>query len=83
MRLRDTDLTWQTVDGQLILMDLRDLACLTPNEAGSFLLTRLMTGESEEGLVAALCERFDVGVHRARGDVTAFLGSLREHDLLV
>lgn len=52
------------------------------NESGKFLFELLQAEQTEENLVHALTESYDVDVATARQDVADFLSLLRENDLL-
>lgn len=54
------------------------------NETGAFLWKQLAEAEcTEESLVAAMTNEYDVDSERAAADVGAFIRSLQEADLLV
>jgi len=60
-----------------------DFRCMiTLNETGAFLWTLLENEQSEETLVAALLEEYDVTAERAKTDVAAFIDHLRGNALL-
>ncbi len=60
-----------------------DFRCMiTLNETGAFLWKLLETEQTEETLVTALLEEYDVTKDRAAEDVDAFLTSLRDGSLL-
>ena len=60
-----------------------DFRCMiTLNETGAFLWKLLETEQTEEKLVTALLEEYDVTKDRAAADVDAFLTSLRDGSLL-
>lgn len=52
------------------------------NETGKLLFTRLQQGCSEEQLVSALTEEYDIDEAVAKKDVARFLSPLRERDLI-
>ena len=52
------------------------------NETGAFLWEQLANDCTEESLVAALTNEYDVDDTRAAADVGAFIRSLQEADLL-
>jgi Coenzyme PQQ synthesis protein D (PqqD) len=82
LRLRDSDLTWLEVQGELVALDESASAYLSANDSGLVLWQALGQGSSREELVALLLERFDVDEDRAAADVDAFLADLRARDLL-
>lgn len=83
MRLRTDGLTWQEIDGELIILDLARSAYLTTNETGTFLAQQLMDGATREELVSALQDRYRIDEARARADVDGFIVELTERQLLV
>ncbi len=52
------------------------------NETGKLLFARLQEGCSEEQLVSALTEEYDIEEAVAKADVARFLAPLRERDLI-
>lgn len=60
-----------------------DFRCMiTLNETGAFLWKLLETEQTEQTLVAAMLEEYDVTEERAAADIAAFLGNLRNSALL-
>lgn len=55
---------------------------LVLNDSGSFLWKRLPAAESEDELVEALLEEYEVEPQAARQDVQAFLAELRKLGIL-
>ena len=82
MRLRTHDVTWQEIDGELVILDLARSTYLTTNGTGAFLAKLLTEATSEDELAAALAARYEIPVEDARADVREFLGSLTELELL-
>ena len=83
MRLREQDLVWREIDGEIVLLDLASSKYLMINKTGTFLLHLLATEHDQESLATALAERFGVTAAVARADTAAFLAILRERQLLV
>jgi hypothetical protein len=52
------------------------------NETGRMLFSLLMEGTTEENMVAALVEAYDIEEKIAEADVSAFLAPLREANLI-
>ena len=52
------------------------------NELGDFLWERLPDADSEEQLLAAVLETYEVSLETARCDIAAFLQKLREFGIL-
>ncbi|WP_277209509.1 PqqD family protein [Isoptericola croceus] len=82
MRLRSDGVTWQEVDGELVLLDLNTSKYLTTNAAGTLLAQTLADGATEDDLVAALVRTYEIDESVARADTANFLAELREQDLL-
>ncbi len=59
-RLRDGELEWREVEGEIVALDLRASTYLSVNRTGTALWPHLTAGASRDELVAALTSRFDV-----------------------
>jgi len=53
------------------------------NESAKFLFDLLQTDQTEDSLVSAMLEEYDITPDIAREDVNAFLSDLRESGLLI
>ncbi len=82
MRLRSDGVTWQEIDGELVILDLQRSVYLTTNQTGAVLVGLLQGDASQSELVAGLRDEFDVDQAQAAADVAAFLDVLREKQLL-
>jgi coenzyme PQQ synthesis protein D (PqqD) len=82
VRLRQTQLAWREVQGEVIALDLSDSAYFALNRAGAFLWPMLDDGAARAELVEALAARFGIGSDAADRDVAAFLAALRARNLL-
>lgn len=82
MRLRHDGVSWQEIDGELVILDLERSVYLTTNETGAFLAKQLLEEQTLESLVETMRVRYDLSTDRATGDVTNFLASLKEKQLL-
>jgi hypothetical protein len=82
MRLREQDLVWREIDGEIVLLDLLSSKYLMINKTGSFLLQLLATEHDQQSLADALAERFGVTPEVAAADTAAFLAVLRDRRLL-
>lgn len=82
LRLREDDLTWRVVDGEVVLLDGRDWSYLSVNPTGERLWRRLADGATVTDLEDELTRAFGIDRERARSDVERFLAGLRQHDLL-
>lgn len=83
MKLRTEGVTWQEIDGELVILDLESSSYLTTNVAGALLTKRLTEEATEQDLVDALIAEFGIDENTARTDATAFVNQLREKSLLV
>lgn len=79
---RHPDVAWQTIGDEAVVMSLAEGRVLGLNPTGA-LVWSLVEEQDEEGLVAAVVDRFLVGTESAREDVRGFLSLLRERGLLV
>ena len=82
MRLRLDDLTWQELDGEIVVLDLRGSAYFQLNGSGTHLWRRLVDGCERHDLEVSIVEHYDVDREQAAADVDAFLADLRAHRLL-
>lgn len=82
MRLRSQDITWQEIDGELVILDLARSVYLTTNRTGAFLTDLLLTETTPEDLAQALVTEYGITAEEARTDVEEFLERLREVSLL-
>lgn len=82
MRLRGEDLTWQEIDGELVILDLARSSYLTTNGTGAFLAKLLVEDRTPDDLAAALAAEYGITPEEARGDVDAFVAELARLELL-
>ena len=78
---RQRDIAWQRIGDEAVVMSLAEGRVLGLNQTGA-LLWSLVEERDEDGLVAAVVERFATDAVSAREDVRAFLTLLRERGLL-
>lgn len=82
MQLRSEDITWQEIDGELVILDTARSVYLTTNVAGAH-LTKLLTAErSLDELVDALTAEYGIDRSTAEQDAAAFVADLRTKGLL-
>ena len=80
---RHPDVAWQRIGDEAVLMNLApEGRVLGLNPVGAFLWS-MLEERDEDGLVAAVVERFAVADARAREDVREFLALLRGRGLAV
>jgi hypothetical protein len=68
--------TWQVVEGEAVLLDLRGKQLVGLNGVGSFVFGLLDGARTVAALSAAVAERFEVELARAEADVLAFVRDL-------
>ena len=78
---RHPDVAWQQIGDEAVVMSLGEGRVLGLNRAGT-LLWSLVEERDEDGLVAAVVERFETDAASAREDVRGFLTLLRERGLV-
>jgi len=83
MRLREDGITWQEIDGELVILDLNRSTYLTTNQSGAFVAKLLQSEHSLDELADAMVAEFAIPRESAMQDAEAFVASLRERDLLV
>ena len=82
LRLRQDAATWRDVDGEVVVLDLAGSRYLGVNGSGRVLWLALADGATESELTEALVREFGVPEDRARADVHAFVGDLRQRGLV-
>ena len=82
LRLRTDDMTWQTLDDEVVILDLEGSSYFKVNGSGAVLWELLQQPCTESDLHAALIERFSVDAATAAKDVTAFLAELKAQKLV-
>lgn len=83
LRLREDEIDWREVEGELVVLDLRESRYLAINRTGQVLWTALASGATKDILVERLIEAFGIDRARAVADVEAFTGELDSRGLLV
>lgn len=73
--VRQRDLSWREVDGEVVVLDLTSSTYLSLNGSGTVLWLALAEGTDEAGLADVLVEHFGVERLVAERDATAFLRS--------
>jgi coenzyme PQQ synthesis protein D (PqqD) len=82
LRLRDTDLHWREVDGEVIALEARGSTYLAANGAGTVLWRALIGGSTREGLADELVRAYGIERARAVEDAGRFVDALIEQGLL-
>ena len=79
---RHPDVAWQKIGDEAVVMSLAEGRVLGLNPTGA-LVWSLVEERDEDGLVAAVVERFATEATAAREDVRDFLALLRERGLVL
>ncbi len=79
---RHPDVAWQTIGDEAVVMSLAEGRVLGLNPTGA-LVWSLVEERDEDGLVAAVVERFATEATAAREDVREFMALLRERGLVL
>ena len=82
LRLKETDLHWREIDGEIIALETRGSRYVAANSAGSVLWRALVGGTTRDGLADELVRTYGIERERAEADVAHFLGALVEQGLL-
>lgn len=82
MKLRDDGITWQEIDGELVILDLDSSTYLTTNASGAFVAKFLQEDRSLEDIVDAMTSEFGISREVAGRDAEAFVAMLHERGLL-
>jgi Coenzyme PQQ synthesis protein D (PqqD) len=82
LRLRDTDLHWREIDGEVIVLEARRSTYLAANGAGTVLWNAMVAGSTRERLADELVRVYGIERERAVADVDGFIAALAEQGLL-
>jgi hypothetical protein len=82
LRLRDTDLHWREIDGEIIALESRGSTYLAANGAGTLLWRALAEGATPEQLADVLVSTYGIARERAAADAGQFVTRLTEQGLL-
>ncbi len=83
LQLRDADLDWREVEGELVALDLRTSRYLAVNRTGRVIWSALAEGATRDELIAGLVEAFEIDRSRAATDVDAFTSELEARGLIL
>ena len=81
-RVRDDDVEWRKLGGEVVILNLRTARYFTVNETGALLWPLLSDGAGADRLAEELVTTFGVERERADRDVGAFLAGLGERGLV-
>jgi hypothetical protein len=82
LRLRDTDLHWREIDGEVIALEARGSTYVAANGSGTLLWRALVAGSTRERLAEELVAAYGIERTRATADVDAFVAALDAQGLL-
>lgn len=82
LRLRQDNVTWREVGGEIIALDLTSSKYFTTNKTGALLWHALIEGTTHDHLVGLLQQRFGVAENQAVTDIAAFLALIDRNGLL-
>ncbi|HZR95100.1 MAG TPA: PqqD family protein [Gaiellaceae bacterium] len=83
VRLRDKDLSWRILDGEVVALDTAGSVYLGANASGAQLWKLLAAGAERDELADALVTTYGLEREAAERDVDRFLAELRGAGLLV
>lgn len=83
VRLRDDEMEWQELDGEVVVLDLRCSKYFVVNGSGAHLWLMMTEHRTLDELADALVDRYDLPSSTALDDARAFVRSLHDRDLLV
>jgi hypothetical protein len=82
LKLRETDLHWREIDGEIIALESRGSRYVAANSAGAVLWRALVGGTTRGGLADELVRTYGIERERAEADVGHFIDALAEQGLL-
>lgn len=82
IELRDADIAWQELEGEIVVLDTARGAYLLLNASAAVLWAAVAAGTTRSDLVQILVARYGLTDDLARQDVDAFLGTLAERELV-
>ena len=82
LKLRETDLHWREIDGEIIGLETRGSRYVAANGAGAVLWRALIGGTTREGLADELVRAYGIDRGRALADADRFVDELAAQGLL-
>ena len=82
MRLRSTDISTRSLEGETIVLALPSSRYFTISGVGTRLFELLAEDVSIDELVDTIVDEYEVDAGSARSDIEAFIGRLRDAQLL-
>ena len=81
-RLRDADVHWREIDGEVIALETRSSTYVASNAAGALLWSELAKGATSERLADVLVEAYGIDPARSAADVERFLAELSARNMI-
>jgi hypothetical protein len=82
LKLKEADVHWREIDGEVIALETRASRYVATNGAGTLLWRALLGGATRDGLADELVREYGIDRSRALADADRFVDSLTELDLL-
>ena len=82
LKLRQTDVHWREIDGEIIALESRGSRYVAANGAGAVLWRALLDGATREGLADELVRAYGIDRERALADADRFVDALAAQGLL-
>lgn len=82
LKLKETDLHWREIDGEIIALEARGSRYLAANRAAAVLWRALVSGTTVDALADELVRAFGIDRERAVADAGRFVDALAEQGLL-
>jgi len=82
IELRNPDLLWRKIDGDLVALDGRTWEYMTVNDAGRLVWEALAEGATRSRLIELLVETYGITSATANHDLEEFLDMMRQQDLI-
>ena len=82
LKLRESDLHWREIDGEIIALEARGSRYVAANGAGAVLWRALVAGTTRDALGDELVRAYGIDRERADADVRRFVEALAEQGLL-
>jgi Coenzyme PQQ synthesis protein D (PqqD) len=83
LRLRDTDLEWREVEGEVVALDLKSSNYLAVNRSGAKLWDALASGSTRDQLIEILVAEFAISREQAASDTDSFVQMLADQGMLL
>jgi hypothetical protein len=83
VQLDSAAVAWREVEGEYVIIDLRNSEYFTVNEAAAVLWPLMGTGTSEEDLARALVDTYGISSDIADRDVAVIVADLRRRGMTV